>query len=105
MRVMYAVIDIKGRQYKVSEKEEVLVDRISAKELMPKILLVADEKKVSVGTPEVKGAKVKIKILKDIEMGKKVRVLKYKAKSRYRRHIGTRPQYTRILIEKISLER
>lgn len=98
---MYAVIAINGRQYKVSEKEEFLVDKISAKDIVPKVLLIVDDKKILVGKPEVKGAKAKIKIVKEVEMGKKVKVLKYKAKSRYRRHIGTRPQYTRILVEKI----
>lgn len=100
---MYAVIDINGRQYRVSEKEEILIDKIPAKTISPKVLLVADGEKVAVGKPEVKEAKVKIKVLKEKEMGEKVRVLKYKAKSRYRRHIGARPQLTRILIEKISL--
>ena len=36
------------------------------------------------------------------EKGEKVKVFKFKSKSRYRRHRGFRPQYSRILIEKIS---
>jgi large subunit ribosomal protein L21 len=97
----YAVVRIKGRQYKVSEGEEVLVDKISEKEPEIEILLISDEGKVKVGKPIVKEAKIKVKVLKEIEKGKKIDVLKYKAKSRYRKHIGFRPQYTRLLIEKI----
>lgn len=103
MAMKFGVIELKQKQYKISEGEELQVDKISAKELEPKVLLLADDKKVTVGKPEVKGAKVKVKIIKEVEMGEKVRVLKFKAKSRYRRHIGTRPQYTRILIEKITV--
>ncbi len=98
----YAVIRLQGHQYKISEKEEILIDKLTDKKVEPEVLLVVDEGKVKVGKPKVIGAKVKIKILKDIEKGKKVNILKYKSKSRYRRHMGFRPQYTRLQIEKIS---
>lgn len=109
----YAVIRIKGRQYKVSEGEEILVDRIQdPKDLNLEVLLVVDHKKgspdtkdfgvgVNVGKPTVSGAKIKVKVLGE-EKGEKIHGLKYKAKSRYRRRWGFRPQYTRVLIEKIS---
>jgi large subunit ribosomal protein L21 len=98
----YAVVRIKGHQYKVSEGEEILVDKIDTKEPEIEVLLVSDEGKVQVGKPVVKEAKVKVKVLKELEKGEKIDILKYKAKSRYRRHYGFRPQYTRLLIEKIS---
>jgi len=98
----YAIVKIKGQQYKVSEGDEILVDKLGTDKPDVKILLTVDEKGVKIGKPEVKDAKVKMKILKDEEKGKKLYVQTFKAKSRYRRKIGFRPIYSRLLIEKIS---
>ena len=98
----YAVIKIKGVQYKISEKDEILVNFLGDEKPDPKVLLVVDDGKVLIGKPEVKGAKVDLKILENKLKGKKITVSKYKAKSRYRRKIGFRPLYTRLLVEKIS---
>ena len=97
----YAVIKFSGHQYKVSEGEEILVDKLVDKKAEPEILLVVEDNKVKVGKPKVAGAKVTIKILGE-EKGTKIDVYKYKAKSRYRKHIGFRPSYARIKIEKIT---
>lgn len=98
----YAVVRIKGHQYKVTEGEEILVDKLGKEKLEPEVLLVVDGEKVAVGKPVIKEAKVKIKVVKEEEKGEKIHVRKYKSKSRYRRHIGFRPRYTRLLIEKIG---
>lgn len=105
----YAVIRIKGNQHKVSEGEEILVDRLKEEKLESEVLLLVQDLpagkaggKVSVGKPTVKGAKVKLKVVNAEEKGKKLYVIKYKAKSRYRRKMGFRPVYTRLLVEKIS---
>jgi len=98
----YAVIRIKGQQYKVSEGDEILVGKLVDKKPKAEVLLLADNGKVKVGKPTVKGAKVKIKIVKQEEKGEKLYVQKFKAKSRYRRKMGFRPLYTRLLIERIS---
>ena len=97
----YAIVKIKGQQYKVSEGDEILVDKLGTDKPDVKIFLIVDEKGVKIGKPEVKGAKVKMKILKDEEKGKKLYVQTFKAKSRYRRKIGFRPIYSRLLVEKI----
>lgn len=99
----YAVIRVNGRQYKVEEKEEVLVDFAGKNEIKPEILLITDGEKVEVGTPILEKAKVDFKVLKEAEKGTKLDVIKYKSKSRYKKHIGFRPVFTRILIEKISI--
>jgi large subunit ribosomal protein L21 len=98
----YAIVKIKGQQHKVSEGDEILVDKLGTDKPDVKVLLVVNEKNVKIGKPEVKGAKVKIKILEAEEKGKKLYVQTFKAKSRYRRKIGFRPIYSRLLIEKIS---
>lgn len=97
----YAIIRLKGHQYKVEEGQELLVDKAS-EIISPEVLLFVDKEDVKIGTPVLKDVVVKTKILKDEEKGKKISVFKYKAKSRYRKKIGFRPLYTRLLIEKIS---
>ena len=97
----YAVLRIKGHQYKVSEGQEILVDRVGDAKLQADVLLVSKDGKVRVGKPVVKDAKVTIKVLGE-EKGEKIDVYKYKSKSRYRRHTGFRSQLTRLLIQKIS---
>lgn len=100
--MQYAVIKIKGKQYRVSEGDEILVDKLSEKEKLDfSTLLVSDNDKVSIGTPEVKNSKVKISVLGN-EKGKKIHVFKFKSKSKYRRKIGSRQEYTRVKVEKIS---
>lgn len=96
----YAVISLQGHQYKVSEGQEILVDKVTG-EIDPKVLLLVNEKKVTIGDPIVKGAKVELKTLGE-EKGEKIDVFKYKAKSRYRKKMGFRPQYTKLKVEKIS---
>lgn len=98
----YAVIKYQGHQYKVAEGQELLVDKLLDKS-EPEVLLVADDGKVKVGKPILKEAKIKIKILAEEVKGEKLDIFKFKAKSRYRRHTGFRPQYTKLLIEKISI--
>ena len=97
----YAVIKIQGRQYKVSEKDEILVDKLGDQKPEAEILLAVKDGKVSVGKPTVKTAKIGLKVLGE-EKGEKVEVVKYKSKSRYKRHTGFRAQYTRLLIQKLS---
>ncbi len=99
----YAVVRIGGKQYKVSEGQEILVDKLKdPKKLEPEVLLFVDDEKTKVGKPVLKDIKVKTKVVSELEKGEKIEVYKFKAKSRYRRHTGFRPQYTRLLVEKIS---
>lgn len=97
----YAVVRINGKQYKVAEKEEILVDKLSGEKIEPDVLLVRNDKVIKVGDPVVKGAKVVVKKLGD-EKGEKIHVFKYKAKSRYRKKIGSRPDFTRLQIVSIK---
>ena len=102
----YAVIDISGRQAIVSENETLVVDKIDAEEnselSTDKVLLLVDEDKVQVGKPLVKKALVKYQVVKH-HKGKKLDIFKYKAKSRYRKTMGFRPQLTDILVTKIEI--
>jgi len=98
----YAVVRILGKQFKVGEGEEVLVPRVGDEKLEPEVLLVVEDDKISVGKPVLKEAKLKLKVLKEEEKGEKIDIVRFKAKSRYHKHTGFRPQFTRLLIEKIS---
>ncbi|TSC90459.1 MAG: large subunit ribosomal protein L21 [Microgenomates group bacterium Gr01-1014_5] len=100
----YAVVDIAGKQYKIEEGQELIVDRLEAdgKTVFDKVLLVVDGDKAEVGSPEVSGAKVEAEVLENLK-GEKIRVLKYKAKSRYRKVRGFRASQTKIKITKIKL--
>ena len=77
------------------------MDKLGDTKLEPEVLLVRDEEKVKVGEPLVKGVKVTLKKLAD-EKGEKIHVFKYKAKSRYRKHIGSRAQLTRLQVVSIK---
>ena len=100
----YAVVKIGGSQYKVKVGDEFEVLRLPQKEgeeiELPEVLLVVDDGQVKVGQPKVEGVKIKAKILSHFK-GEKIRVSRFKAKSRYRKTKGFRPFYTRIKILKI----
>ncbi len=99
----YAVIRVGGKQHKVSEGTEILVGKLAdPKKFEAEVLLFANEGKVKIGKPTLKDVKVKIKVLNEAEKGGKVDIYKFKAKSRYKKHTGFRPQYTRLLVQKIT---
>lgn len=98
----YAIVEINGNQFKIQEKEEFLVDKLNGKKPEAKILLISDGGKVKVGNPTVSGAKVTLKVVEEQVKGTKLHVKKFRAKSRYRRKIGFRPIYTKLLVQKIS---
>ncbi len=102
----YAVIKIGGKQYKVSEGDEILVDRLDVKVgddyFFQEVLLIKDSERLEVGNPCLEGARVLGKVVEHLK-GRKMTVAKFKAKVRYRRKIGFRPLYTKIRIESISI--
>lgn len=102
---MYAIVEISGKQYKVQEGDIVFVDRLENEEegnkvTFDRVLMISDDKKVTIGQDTVKGAKVEASIVGHGK-AKKIVVYKYKAKKNYRRTQGHRQPYTKIQIEKI----
>lgn len=101
----FAVIKLAGTQLKVFEGKEYEVNKLEGRKgdkiEIKDVLLTYDGKESKVGTPLVKDSKVTLEITSQ-KKGKKIDGLIYKAKSRYRKHYGFRPQITRVLIKKIS---
>ncbi len=103
---MYAIFETGGKQYKASKGDVVHVEKLDAQEgksVSFDALVVADGDDIQIGTPTVKGAKVKAKV---VEHGKdkKVVVFKYKPKRKYRKKQGHRQPFTKIKITSIDLE-
>ena len=103
---MYAIIESCGRQYKVAEGDVVFFEKLDVEEgkkvTFDKVILVSNDGKIEVGTPNVKGVKVEGKVVSHGK-GKKILVYKYKAKKNYRRTQGHRQPYTKVEITKIKM--
>ncbi len=98
----YAVVRILGKQYKISEGQEILVDKLNSEEVDYNVLLYVDGDKLELGKPELDKVKIKFKLIDKTVKGEKIDVFKYKGKSRYRKHVGFRPQFSKVLIEKLN---
>lgn len=101
----YAVIATGGKQVKVNEGEEILVDKLvvdNGKAFhFDKVLLIRDADDIILGSPYIVGAQVTAKVLGDVK-GEKITIAKFKAKVHYRRKIGFRPLYSKVKIESIK---
>jgi len=100
---MLAVIKTGGKQYLVSPGDKIEVEKLDKDKevIFDKVLLVEKNKKLEIGNPLVK-AKVTAKVLKQGK-GKKVTILKYKPKTRYKVKKGHRQPYTQVEITGIEL--
>ena len=98
---MFAIIAASGKQFRVSEGDRIVVDRIDQEVgqtvRLDSVLLLGGTDAPLVGTPFVAGAAVEATVLGH-RAGDKVIVFKYKAKSRYRRKYGHRPQLTELKV-------
>jgi large subunit ribosomal protein L21 len=103
---MIAVIKTGGKQYKVKESQILKIEKIAGNvgdKVDFEVLLNSDEegKDVKVGKPLVAGAKVAAEILEQ-GRARKVTIIKYKPKVRYRRKAGHRQMYTKVKVVSIS---
>ncbi len=101
----YAIVQISGRQIKVSKGDKVILDRLDQAEgkefQIKEVLLISDDKTHQIGTPFLKKAAVTFKVLEH-GRSKKIRVAKFRAKSKYRRVYGHRQPQTTIEVIKIT---
>ncbi|MDR1315644.1 MAG: 50S ribosomal protein L21 [Spirochaetales bacterium] len=102
---MYALIEIKGKQYK-AEKGGVLKvdlfenDKGSSLEL-EKVVLLSTDSGVRFGSPYIEGVKVRA-VVEDHGRDKKILGFKYKKRKNYRRSWGHRQWYTLLKVEDIA---
>ena len=103
---MKAVIVTGGKQYTVSEGDVLFVEKLGveaeAAVKFDQVLAVLDGENSKIGAPVVEGAVVEAKVVKNGK-GKKIHVLKYKAKKNEKKEIGHRQPYTKVEITKIAL--
>jgi large subunit ribosomal protein L21 len=104
---MYALIEFKGKQYKVEKGAVVKTDLVDAEPgstfSVETVLLVSggEMTEIKVGAPYVAGAKVSFSVCSH-ERAKKIIVFKYRPKKDYRRTKGHRQHYSVLKVEDIS---
>jgi large subunit ribosomal protein L21 len=102
---MYAVVDSGGKQYRVEPGRTLVVDRLDAEAgatvTFDRVLLIADDDEVTVGTPTVAGASVRGTVLAH-GRGPKIIVFRFRPKAHYRRRTGHRSALTQVRIDEIA---
>ena len=102
---MYAIIETGGKQYKAAVGDILFIEKLNVEAgetvKFDKVLLISDNGEIKAGTPYVDGAVVEAKLEKNGK-GKKIRIFKYKAKKTYRRRIGHRQPYSKVVITAVN---
>jgi large subunit ribosomal protein L21 len=96
---MFAVVKSGGKQYRVREGQELVVDRLEGEvgdSLELPVGFVADEESLDLGERTAK-----VEILEHLR-GDKIHVYKYKPKKGYRKKTGHRQELTRIKILEVK---
>ena len=103
---MKAVIVTGGKQYTVAEGDILFIEKLNAEEnttvKFDEVLAVLDGENSKIGVPVVEGAAVEATVVKNGK-GKKITILKYKAKKNEKKKMGHRQPYTKVQITKIAL--
>ena len=102
---MYAIIVTGGKQYRVQKGDVVFVEKLNAEEgstvKFENVLAVGGEGDTKVGTPNVEGASVEAKVVKNGK-GKKLNIITYRPKKGSARRMGHRQPYTKVEITAIN---
>ena len=103
---MYAIIEDGGRQFKVEEGQEVVVDfkedwEPDAEVTFDKVLLVNSDDGIKVGQPTVSGAKVTAQVIDDVQ-GPKLTIRWFRRRKNSRKKVGHRQIHTKVKITKIE---
>ena len=102
---MYAVIKTGGKQYRVAKGDKLKVETLAVEAGssidINDVLMVADDGKVTVGTPLVKGGKVKATVVSH-GRHKKIEIVKFRRRKHHQKRTGHRQNYTEIEITDIK---
>ena len=103
---MYAIVETGGKQYRVAPGDEFRVEKLPVDRggtvALDRVLMVADDEKLTVGSPLVSEAKVMCTVLEQ-DRAKKVFAFRYKAKKQIRVKRGHRQYFTRLRVDSIEL--
>ena len=108
---MYAVIEQGGKQYKVAQGDCLNIEQTdvspNAEVLeLDKVLFVSDGKKIKIGKPYLKGAKVVVSFKttaeESIVKGKKLYPMHFRRRKNSKRRIGHRQKYLQVVIDRIE---
>ncbi len=98
---MFAIIETGGKQYKVIEQDIIFVEKLDVNEgdeiVFDSVKALSTDNGFKVGAPNVVGAKVVAKVLKNGK-NKKIYVMKYKSKKNEKKKIGHRQPFTKVQI-------
>ena len=102
----YAIVETGGKQYKVAEGDIFSIEKLKGHKAgdtvtFEKVLVIDDGKSTKVGTPYIEGATVEVELVEEGK-GKKLSIMKYKAKSRYKRRIGHRQPFAKVSVKKVK---
>lgn len=102
---MYAIIADSGRQFKVSEGQELEVDyredAAGSEITFDRVLAISDDAGFHLGAPSLSGASVTAEVIGPVH-GPKLTVQKFRRRKNSRRKTGHRQLYTKVRIGKIS---
>ena len=103
---MYAIVDMKGQQFKVEEGQKLFIHHVQNAEAgqtieFDKVLLVDNDGAIAVGAPTVEGAKVVVEVVNPLVKGDKVIVFKMKRRKDERKRNGHRAQFTEVVIKSV----
>jgi len=102
---VYAIMVTGGKQYKVEVGDTLYIEKLDVdagdEVTFDQVLAVGREEGIQVGSPNVEGAAVRAKVLKN-GRAKKIVVFKMKPKKNYRRKQGHRQPYTSVEITSID---
>lgn len=95
-----AIIEIGSKQYLVKQNELLKVDQLPESPVV-NVLLSRISDEIKVGEPYVDGVGVEIELLEN-KQDKKVHVIRFKSKSRYRRNVGHRQPVSMLKVTKLG---
>ncbi|MEX1250838.1 MAG: 50S ribosomal protein L21 [Hyphomonas sp.] len=104
---MFAVIKTGGKQYKVSEGDTLVIEKLSAAAgdtvTFDQVLMIGEGAGITIGAPTVAGATVTAEVSADVR-GPKLITRKKRQRQTYRRTIGHRQDLMEVRITGISAE-
>lgn len=104
---MYVIIETGGKQYRLCKNDIFEVEKLDAAPgktvKLDKVLFYSDGKRIEVGKPYIKNAKLNCDVLSNIK-GKKVISYKYKRRKGSHRKIGHRQNLTRLKVKEINID-